>query len=465
MKTTIIIVLFSLFLSSLSCDKLFASSLQQTSKNKNVALTFQPPYSDQSYSCRCLARSTCFEYHRTVCEYKSYIGALNQPVHYIFNLLDVDQTGIVNWFRGQCTFLKKKLKSMLESIIRNDEKSLSGEDKESLDNLCTLLQQDIDDEELKGKHLNLSELERILSSSSIPRKKSNKLISLFEQAQWFFSSSKSINCREVKKHLIPLLNIDLLLQKITTPYLKTALKHLCNNYDSSLLFKAWEVLRQYDPEEDPERSNMLLRIMMLDEQHNSHATEYHNKSEKMMTAIFIALKEFTSIIAVFNHSLCKATYQSLNITEDDDLLHMKNVMMICSALNDAMTVYNIVKAMPITETILAINKLTDSFYLTLDRLKSHSDHSTSNWFKNMWVKVPVAIGVVIIKTFEYYCGMKEEEPHDEENESVHAHEKPIIPPLAPSSFGTMPHIHSSSITMPTISSLHTLSGNVQKKCQ
>lgn len=432
---------------------------KQPLATKQIAYSFAPPYSDTSYSCRCLAKNKSqreildthhiFEYHRAVCEYKSYIAALRQPVNYLFDLLTVNQESLTDWFMSQCISLKNDIIETMNYYLKSDDKGLAHNEKELLTTLCKQLTEEVS--LYQGQivqtrsGVTYQEFEAALLSVNLPRKKTNKLLSLFEQAQWFFTSSQSIDEKQIKQELIPLLPLELLIDTVSTPFLKKSLQHLRDHHDSSLLIQSWDFLQQFDPEEEGQRSSEALTALMDGYHHEMGSLSMYSRSERSIALAFIALKEFSSIISMFHHQLCITTLDCLDISNEQP----KSIVAVVGIVHDVMAVYNIVRALPINDTVNALNKLLDSFHTTLDRLKSYNEKASTDWFKNMWVKIPVGIGVIIVKVFEHYCGLEDAaKPSGSSLFSSGQHSSSILQPVGGLSHFLPPSMFASATNTP-----------------
>ncbi len=399
--------------------------------------SFKPPFSDDTYRCRCLpehlykseAIDESFGFHWKECELATYATQIKPHTLYLKDILCQNQESLSKWFWDKCVRLKEKIISKLDVYLNEDDKVAGIAQKNTILDLRNRLYNEIRGLPIKSL-VTIDDFKQSLANCAMSRKKTKKLVSWFVESLWFFGTGNTVSDEAVSQDIINLMPLKEIIFQVHSSKIRDALVVLLERNDASALFECWNVLEGFC-NADSQFPRQAFSLFFKDELENHpllSQASFSNNREKEICCAFILFKEYINVLTTLHQSLGSSAIKNMN-----DLYDLQEKKMIpesnyfsrtlFSVVDDVVAVYSIVSSMPINDTVDALNSLAGSLQKTLHKLRAHQKGRSESWFQEMWVKVPVAIGVVVIKVFEHYCSINVEK---EEKDSLFT--KPNIKP-------------------------------------
>jgi|GEM_PF-5762701 hypothetical protein len=342
---------------------------------------FKPPWSNDSYFCRCLPVfdepvyrnisdiDEAFALHRKLCEFKSYVSALNQPVSFLKELWDSDTKNLSSWFLGKSKKIYRRMAKKISHKIEKHSGLLNVQEKRDLKELAVFLTK-----RGKGEH-NVGEREISLwgkgkivfdNHKDISTK---KLFGLYDLAQWFWLEGNSVKddterLKSSVKEEFEKFPFDEVLKGLKTGKMKEVLATVRNERSFNAIFSIWEIIKTY-----------------------SDVTHDKIEIDQQLAEEYTLLKDFSDIIAV--------VYSFLQVIIE------KSVVYKVISMAQVIDVYNKINNLPIVDTIKTLDDCVQQLVSIIESVQS-ADQGFTQWLKENWVMLPLVAGVVIIKIVQYF---------------------------------------------------------------
>ena len=304
--------------------------------------SFSPPYSNQSYSCRCIpcfngqllrADGASADFHAKMCELRSYARDLDKHVSFMGSAIQGDNTTVLEWFNTVEATLRKKLGV-----------------KDSASGLARY----------RNLYVWVHDVQREISQTGNKKHTPFDVVRQKDALGW---------------------TCDVFKTKAFARAWKQVLK--TGSFDAAMA--CWKALIAFVQEDDKRQFETLFKEDIA-------ACDHKLIEEKEITVAFVGTKDISMMVYLMHAyfiSCCKE-YCATDARLDTQ------------AIMNLIELYNAINALPIERTIQEIVDLIKDFMDTLETLNQNAEDHFVGWLKNKWVYLPLAVGVMIVRIVQCF---------------------------------------------------------------
>lgn len=350
-----------------------------------------PPYSNPHYSCRCLPIVSDPEYqsikkniqevfsvHKKLCEYKMYIRSLERCVAFLDDIFTQDAQGIAGWFAGKGKKLDAKIVAKIKKKTSNANTVFDPDEMKAINEITIYYTQRNSNKKLHVTDLKKRNKEqiRVLLSSRYPKISTNQLFSLIDASDWFYYQrdffAKTSVHDDVCHTLLAQFPFDMALSKAKTDAVKNALTLLKEKQSIVGLMTCWEQIKTMSFDANTEE---LLK--------------------KNIEDAYVLLKDFTAAITLL-YCYCSGILEQKLLAKENR----------ASLFDSLLGVAQKVDGLPIVQTLALIDQCGHQLLdiVGTAQQQDQTPLSFSQWLQKSWPVLTVSVGVIIIKTLQYFSG-------------------------------------------------------------
>ncbi len=316
------------------------------------SLTF--PYASTTYSCRCLPLNDNEKIHRGLCELRTHMRALQPHISFMTEMISNELvTSTALWFEHATRTLSADIAHRAEKIEDSDE----------------------------ALHLR----------------------SMLDTFSWLVATKKAIAAQgallktEVAAALaqFPFVSIS---QKLHSETLQAALATLGTTKSCDEFISCWDALVKL--------TDSSLRDEATFQQVFSRDMAAQDPSftlqEQCIRCAFSAVKDLTDITYLFHFFLIRSC--ALSFTGKDEQAAFAGIFDDPNrgAFIDILQMLAMMDDLPVEKTLEAMTRFVRRFSDVITKIQSAADNGFVGWLRSKWVFIPFTIGVVIIKTIQYF---------------------------------------------------------------
>ncbi|MFA5307345.1 MAG: hypothetical protein WC365_07900 [Candidatus Babeliales bacterium] len=317
------------------------------------SLTF--PYASTTYSCRCLALNDGSKnIHRGLCELRTHIRALQPHISFMTEMIGNELVAsTASWFEHATRTLSADIAHRAEKLENSDE---------------------------------------VL-----------RLRSLLDTFSWLVATKKTITTQkdslktEVATALaqFPFIPIS---GKLHSETLQHAVATLGTTKLYGEFISCWDALVKFtDSDLHDEITFQQVFSRDIVAQDPSLTTQ-----EQCIRCAFIAVKDLTDITYLFHFFLIRSC--ALSFTGKDEQTAFAGIFDDPNrgAFIDILQMLAMMDDLPVEKTLEAMTRFVRRFSDIITKIQAAADHGFVGWLRSKWVFIPFTIGVIIIKTIQYF---------------------------------------------------------------
>lgn len=359
----------------------------------------RPPYSNPNYSCRCLPtlegelfRSTfksseIFDLHRSVCELRTYVREFEQHWTFLSGLLQGQCDDVSEWLLSQSEQTQKTLTDQLAKLAQS--KIAARSDVFDIEQCSAAIS--------KNKAYDAAIAQKLVvyqQKYSIPG-----LSWLFGVSTWLYQTGQSLIGQQdtVKQSVLELLEdfpFEVVASHCQSATIKNALEVLIKDHNIDALNACWSAISELASSETIEQFDTTFG---KDLTNLSQTKKSLSESERRLWASFVAFKDLTNITFIMYNFLAyqSALYEDLTERSRDVGSNMAFAF-------EVWNLYDKINALPIEKTLDAVSDFVKKFVTMITCLQGEADSGLLGWLHSKWLKIPLCIGVVVIKIVRYF---------------------------------------------------------------
>ncbi len=352
-----------------------------------------PPYSNPLYSCRCLPMVSDPEYqsikkniqevfsvHKKLCEYKTYVRSLERYVAFLDDVFVQDGQNIAGWFASKGKKLDIKIVDKIKKKTLDANNTFSEKEVKAINEIVfyyahrsnnkKLYEREIDIKKQNKEHI------KALLSSRYPKILTNKLHNLVDASDWFYLQSDFLTKApvhvDVFRTLLSSFPFEIALSKAQTEPVKKALMLLKEKQSFVGLTLCWEQIKTVSFDANTEE---LLK--------------------KNIEDAYITLKDFTTVVTLL-YCHCSGMLEQKLLAQGSRASRFDSLLGVAQKVND----------LPIAQTLTLIDQCGHQLLdiVGTAHQQDQTPLSFSQWLQKSWPTLTVSVGVIIIKTLQYFSG-------------------------------------------------------------
>jgi hypothetical protein len=195
---------------------------------------------------------------------------------------------------------------------------------------------------------------------------------------------------------------DTLSQKMQSMTVRVALEDLHITGSANKLNTAWKALVAFAMEEPASFESVFAQDRQVLIPHGDASV-----LEKDLWCAFICTKDMADLMyvlsAFFAHVCAESCSQNASKSSSEIesfIISSKNADQY--ALVNMIDIYAAVNTLPLESTLKSISRFMKKFAIAIKKLQEKADNNFVGWLKSKWVYIPLAVGVIVIKTVQYF---------------------------------------------------------------
>ena len=312
------------------------------------------PYASITYSCRCLPLSEGETFHRGLCELRTHIRALQPHISFMTDMVSNNiVASTVSWFDHSARTLSSDIAQRAGKLENSEEAS--------------------------------------------------QLRSLLDTFSWLVATKKAVAAQnttlktDVAAALaqFPFIPIS---EKLHSETIQCAFASLGTTKSCDEFCACWDAMVNFtDSSISDEKTFQQVFSRDIAAQDPSFTLQ-----EQCIRCAFIAVKDLTDITYLFHFFLIRSC--ALSFTGNDEQTAFASIFDDPNrgAFIDILQMLAMMDDLPVEKTLEAMTRFVRRFADVITKIQSTADNGFVGWLRSKWVFIPFTIGVVIIKTIQYF---------------------------------------------------------------